>query len=314
MAKLKLNPGRGPISKKVISSAQKALKRKIIDISELRKAKIRAEDLEKTIISEEGLSEYDPLHAVYIYGQNKISVFIEQIAELPGISKLTNAYVHAEDLYMPSGPPMSPLTKSYFTCWAYFDLCAGIKKESLGTVAIDVCKFFNVDEGLIRVFENMQNSRMGFYVHEGISGNCVSLRELITDKKIQAIVPSGYLGNTGEIWCARIMPEPLEGFGYSVVFITPYVIGEVKGDKFYPISNEGDWLTFFDRNLDKTGIKEKILAYESFMKYGLERNYWNEYIFEAYVNHRHDMIWLTGFPDIPLSKPHSKESQERMGL
>ena len=48
MAKLKLNPGRGPISKKVISSAQKALKRKVIDISELRKAKIRAEDLEKT--------------------------------------------------------------------------------------------------------------------------------------------------------------------------------------------------------------------------------------------------------------------------
>ena len=50
------------------------------------------------------------------------------------------------------------------------------------------------------------------------------------------------------------------------------------------------------------------------MKYGLERNYWNEYIFEAYVNHQHDMILLTGFPDIPLSRPHSKESQERMGL
>ena len=182
MAKLKLNPGRGPISKKVISSAQKALKRKIIDISELRKAKIRAEDLEKTIISEEGLSEYDPLHAVYIYGQNKISVFIEQIAELPGLSKLTNAYVHAEDLYMPSGPPMSPLTKSYFTCWGFFDLCVGIKKETFGTVIIDLCRYLKVDPGLIKIFECMQNSRMGFYVHEGLFGKFIKLRELITEK------------------------------------------------------------------------------------------------------------------------------------
>ncbi len=59
MAKLKLNPGRGPISKKVISSTQKALKRKVIDISELRKAKIRAEDLETTIISEHTINNLD---------------------------------------------------------------------------------------------------------------------------------------------------------------------------------------------------------------------------------------------------------------
>ena len=314
MAKLKLNPSRGPISKKVILSAQKTLKRKVIDISELRKAKIRAEDLEKTVISKEGLSKYDPLHAVYIYGQNKMSVFFEQIAELPELSKLTNAYIQAEDLYLPSGPPMSPLTTSYFTCWAYFDLCAGMKKESFATITIDLCKFFYVDDGLIRVFENMQNSRMGFYVHEGISGNFVSLRELITDKQIQVIVPSGYLGNPGEIWFTRIMPAPLEGFGYSVVFTTPYVIGQGKGNEFYRVSNVKDWLTFFNRNLDKTGIKEKIPAYESFMKHGLERNYWNEYVFEAYVNHQYDMILLAGFPDIPLSKPHSKESQQRMGL
>ena len=62
--------------------------------------------------------------------QNKISVMVEQLGELPAMSKLVNAYADAQDEYMPSGPPISPLTNSYFSCWGFFDLCAGIKKET----------------------------------------------------------------------------------------------------------------------------------------------------------------------------------------
>ena len=47
------------------------------------------------------------------------------------------------------------------------------------------------------------------------------------------------------------------------------------------------------------------------MKFGLNRHYWNEYIFEGYANHQDDMILLAGFPDIPLSRPHSDENSER---
>jgi hypothetical protein len=42
-------------------------------------------------------------------------------------------------------------------------------------------------------------------------------------------------------------------------------------------------------------------------------NYWNEFIMDAYVNHQSDMIYLAGYHDIPLSKPHSRESQKKMG-
>ena len=38
-------------------------------------------------------------------------------------------HLHAEDIYMPSGPPMSPLTKSYFLYWGFFDLCLGIMSD-----------------------------------------------------------------------------------------------------------------------------------------------------------------------------------------
>ena len=315
MTKLKANiSSRGPISKKVLSGLKKSINRKVIDLYEWKNAKIYAENLEKTIISEKELTSFDPLHGVYVYAQNKMSIFVEQLAELPALSRLTNAYADAQDLYIPSGPPMSPLTTSYFSCWGFFDLCAGIKKESFGKVIIDLCRSLNVDQGLIKIFECMQNSRMGFYVHEGISEGYVLLRELITQKQIKVIVPSGYFGDFGEIWFARIMPEPFPelNYGYSVVFTTPYVISEMKNDKLL-LSNEASWISFFERNLEKTKIKEKKRAYEFFMKYGLNRSYWNEYIFEGYVNYSHEMIILAGFPDIPLSKPHSKESQEKMG-
>jgi hypothetical protein len=312
MKKLKRKSvGHGPISQKVISALRKTINRKVIDISEWKNAKIHADNLEKSVITDKDLSELDPLHGVYAYAQNKLSVLVEQLDELPALSKLTNAYAHAEDLYLPSGPPFSPLTKSYFICWGFFDLCVGIKKESLGTVVIDVCRALNVDQTLITLFECMQNSRMGVYIHEGFCDGFVLLREFITQKQIQVIVPSGYSGESGQIWLTRIMTEPLPelSYGYSVVFITPYVISEMHNGRFV-FSSEKNWISFFERNLVKTKIKDTKEAYEFLMKFGLNRHYWNEYVFEGYVNHKDDMILLAGFPDISVSRPHSRENSE----
>lgn len=306
---------KGAISKKVSASFKKHLKKKIIDISELRMGKIRAEELDKTVISKEKLSEYDPVHGVYIYAQNKMSVFADQLGELPEMSRIVNPYADSQEEYMPSGPPTSPLTTSYFTCWGFFDLCAGIGEETFGTIAIDLCKMLGVDEQLIKVFQKMQNSRMGFYVHEGFSDKKVLLREIITKKQYTAIVPSGYLGEPGQIWFIRIMPEPFPelNYGYSVVFTTPYVLLEKK-DHTYGFASEDSWVAFFKRNFEKTRKKDDITAYEFLMKYGFDKNYWNEYIFQAYYNYQNEMIYLTGFPDIPLSMPHSKESQDLLGI
>jgi hypothetical protein len=163
-----------------------------------------------------------------------------------------------------------------------------------------MCRSLNVDQGLIKIFECMHNSRMGFYIHQGVSGRFVHLRELVTQNQIKAIVPSGCMGSQGEIWLARIMPEPFAklNYGYSVVFTTPYIISEMRNGRFVS-SNEKSWNLFFEKNLGKTKIEDKNRAYEFFMKYGLNRHYWNEYIFEGYVNHQDDMILL--LPDFPIS-------------
>jgi hypothetical protein len=309
------SPSGSPIAEHMVAALTEFIRKKVIDIRDITNAKIRAEKLEATISTEKELARLDPLHAVYVYGQNKMSVFVEQLSGLPAMSELADAYALAEQEYMPSGPPISPLTYSYFSCWGFFDLCVGSSRESFGSIALEVCKFLGVDKGLIRVFEKMQASRMGLYVHEGSSGHYVMLQEFLTGTKIKTIVPSGYRGEPGEIWLARIMPEAFEELrlGYSVVFTTPYVIGEVRGKLFYQVSDPTEWQAFFGRTLKKARGKNDIAGYEELMKYGSSRHYWNEYIFEAYVNHTQEAILLTGFPDIPLSRPHSRESSRKRG-
>ena len=309
--------GRGPIARKLIASARQQLQQKVISIADWREARLRAEDYQKTVISKNQLAEYDPLHGLYIYGQNQLSVLIEQMVDLPMLDKLADAYAEAQEEYMPSGPPMSPLTISYFTCWAFFDLCSsGAKKETLCTIATDFCKFQQVDEGLIALFETMQASRMGIYRLEGVSSRFVFLRELVTNEQVKAISPSGYLGNAGEVWFARVLPPPFgpAAFDYSLVFTTPYVLGKCGPRREFVSAVEDDWLAYFKRNLPKTNQETELSAYAHLMKYGLSRNYWNEYIFLSYRNHRHDMILLEGFPDLPATLPHTTEGRARLSF
>jgi len=201
---------------------------------------------------------------------------------------------------------MSPLTTSYFFCWGVFDSAVGKEKETLGTVAIDLCRAVGTEPSLVRLFEHMQASRMGLYVYEGVVGSHVILRELITEVRHRCLSPAGYMGNPGEIWFVRVLPDPFESLqmGYTVAFNTPYVIGTYN--KGFGPADPREWEAFLDRTIPKTGIGDAGNAYAHLLKYGLSRNYWSEYVLEAYVNHRHDMIMLAGFPDVPSSRPHAR--------
>ena len=304
----------GPTSKKIIAGLKKVKNKKIINFQELKEAKIYAENLEKTVISKEERGKHDPLHAMYIYAQNKVSVLVEQLSDLSAVSKLTNILEQADETYMPSFPPQSPVTQSYFTCWGFFDLSVGIKKESFGTIILDVLRTIKADPGLITIIECMQNSRMGIFVHKGFQDRYVILEELITGEEHKLIVPSGYRGEKDEIWYVRVMPAPFPelNYGYSVAFTTPYIIIDLNG-QIGTSANRENWEAFFDRNLKASNDKDRINAYESFMKHGKNKFYWNEYIIEGYVNYKSDMIFLAGFPDIPLSLPLSVESQKERG-
>ena len=104
---------------------------------------------------------------------------------------------------------------------------------------------------------------MGIYLHAGMAGPHILLRELITHQKLRAHSASGYLGRSGEIWFARILPTPFhdERFDYAVVFTTPYIAGELKDKQTYSRTTEAEWMAYFERNLDPNGFENQTLAY-----------------------------------------------------
>ena len=232
-----------------------------------------------------------------MYAQNQMSVMSEQLTELDEMMPFVEIVDEAERLYMPGGPPMSPLTGSYFTCWAFFDVCVGRGDETIGTTAMEVGAAFGTYAELLRVFGLMQQSRMGVHLHEGTEGDLVVLRELVTDAVCRVIVPAGYRGRKGELWYVRVLPPPLPGGTEHVAFTTPYVL--VKPGLRH-------WQAYFRRVLPDSPQEARLAAYDRHMKYGPTRTYWNDFVLEGYVNHRFDVIFLAGLPDIPESRPHSE--------
>ena len=88
----------------------------------------------------------------------------------------------------------------------------------------------------------------------------------------------------GELWYVRILPPPFADSDDSLVFTTPYHL-IAPGKKA--------WTDFLNRTMAETGLPisrpasaktgpaNKYPALEALMKYGLHRNYWHEFLFQA---------------------------------
>ena len=285
-----------PIADKLVKKMHRYIRGNVVDLAAVMAGREYAEALQKDVVTREDLVKYHPAHATYVHAQNQTSVMVEQLASLPEMERLDRLVTKASDDYMPSGPPMSPLTASFFTCWAFFDVCVGVAHETFGTTTMAVGEAFGMHDELVRVIGLMQDSRMGVYVHEGADRDRVVLRELVTNRVCSAISPAGYRGRAGELWYARVLPPPVPGLEEHVVFTTPYLLIQ---------PSEREWLSYFQRTLPDAPLDARIAAYERHMKFGPARDYWTEFVLEAYVNHRHDVIFLRGLPDVAESRPHA---------
>ena len=148
---------------------------------------------------------HDPLHAVYISVQNITSVFAECVSVLPELEPYNDVIAAAEDEYMPDAPPMSPLTRSYFTTWAFFDFRFGDGMETIGTCLLDVSDRLGLNPGLVEGIRLFQESRMGIYEHVGTQGGRVRLRELVTGRGFDTLCTSGYGGVAGGTLTVRAL-------------------------------------------------------------------------------------------------------------
>lgn len=260
----------------------------------LRDAKLDAGDFERRIA--EGV---DPCFAVYTHTQALISIMAEQLAATREARQFARLAAEAEDIYMPSYPPMSPVTNSHFAMWSLFDLQFGQSHETIGTCFQHIAELTDLPSALRATASALQSSRLGLYVHCGHDGRFVRLREIGLERIERCLVPAGYRGDAGEIWLARLLPPASALFDYHVVSTTPYVIAG---------GSEPDWLAYLDRERRRLGSKplpRKLDATTYIMKHGPSVNHWNEYIFCAYAGHRTEAVFLTGIPDIKASLPHA---------
>ena len=187
----------------------------------------------------------------------------------------------AQDEYMPSSPPMSPLTMSYFTTWAFFDVRFGPDGETIGTCLLDVADLLDMDPFMAETIRQFQDSRMGIYEQCGSEGGRVRLRELVTDDEFTCHVASGYRGKPGELWYVRLCPPLLDLVDYHVAFTTPYVlIGATKTD----------WTAYLKKSV--LGAADTRKALHEFLKFGKAAHSrkpdesWNEFVFQAYHHHQ----------------------------
>lgn len=284
-----------PIAKKLRATFDRYIRADVVDLEAVRGARVEP----PRVARPDELRDFHPAHALYIYAQNMVSVWVEQLSDLDETRRLSDLVFAAQADYMPKGPPMSPLTTSYFTLWAFFDACVGRGKETFGTALLALADKIGMDPILRGLLERMQASRMGVYAHEGVRDGEAVLREMVTGEVVQALCPAGYPGVEGEEWYVRILPPPLPELETHVAMTTPYVL-----------IGDDDWEAYFERTLPQGAPPARAAAYADHMKYGPTRRYWNDFVLEAYVGHRHEAIFMRGLPDVPESRPHSRANTQ----
>jgi hypothetical protein len=235
----------------------------------------------------------DPVHAAYAFVQNISSSFAEVASQLPEMKKYVKIVGPAEEEYMPSAPPISPLTISFFTTWALYDLRFD-GTDTLASCQIEANDVLCMNPDQLDALKKMAASRMGIYEHVGVDGPHLRLRELVTNAEYTCLSTSGYPGKSGELWYVRLLPPLLPDLAhYYIVFTTPYIL----------MATKEDWLQFFPRAMSGSdGDRE---ALHRLLKYGPEPNYWNEFVFKAYHHHQSDAIFLAGIPDLKATLPHA---------
>ena len=285
---------RGPIAAKLLAKMNR--KRILEDplISAPGTGHETEEALQATVASISDFAGMHPSHAAYVYTQNHVCALAEHLTGYKEMAPFAAIISKAEHLYMPGGAPLSPLTTSYFTCWSFFDACVGAANETIGGTLLEFCAAFDIGNELSRLIRLMLESRMGLYINKGREGHLLVIEELVTGTICKAIVPASDFGEKGELWYVRVLPPPFPGESAHVVFTTPYIVMQ---------PGLREWLAYFNRILSP---QSRTADYGHHMKYGPTRAYWNDFVFEAYVNHKVGGIYLAGLPDIPSSRPHSE--------
>jgi hypothetical protein len=153
-------PAHGPITSRVLKCLRQEMLSKVVDLASIREGKELAEKVHQELLPGIEHIQRHPAHAVYTYAHSHVLALAGQLLSLPEMSPFRQIEL-AEEEYMPSWPPMSPISTSYFQCWSTYDFPVRSRRETLGEVVVAVTTECGVKPEIVSLMQALQDSRMG---------------------------------------------------------------------------------------------------------------------------------------------------------
>ena len=267
----------------------------LVDLDGVREGKRRSAELaEMAKEAADEVAGVSSLYAYYLQTHIGLSGVMQSVGTTPEMKAWRQRAIELEEEYMPGGPPMSPITDSYWESWLHYDMTVGPAHETLGGISLRVLRQLNPAHPALDAFAALNESRLGLYAVRGHERGEPVLEDLGSGWRGVVEVPSGRRGNSGAVWLTRLMPDPRDP-SRAVSWTTPYEIVS---------PGEAELRRYLDRALPKGPRPE---AYHRHMKRGPSPCYWHEYVFEGYAGHESSVVFLEGVPDKPETRPHSSQ-------
>ena len=168
---------------------------------------------------------------------NQLTELVELLQDLPELEPLLDRMEAATDEYDPDYPPHSAVTVSFFSYLHYFGAPYGNQCETWGTVFLELGRAFSIHPRILEMLQALNRSRMGWYLHEGFSGEQVLLRDVNGGGLYPVDIQVDYRGEVGEIWLG--CPVEWQGWRWNT---TPYVIRNGVSSALPKPKQWTDWL------------------------------------------------------------------------
>ena len=242
-----------------------------------------------------GTKPGDPSFHAYVTALNLANDFANQALDILELIPFNNQLADIQEEYMPSYPPMSPVTNAYFGGWMVCDARDPFTRLTLGELFLHHLQHKGKLENLWQAMRTLNDSYCSFYEVTDVNAQGLRLWDIASKQEIDCCWnSSGYSGQVGEIWYVRLLPPFSSDFTRFVTVSTPYV---------YRGSDRHTWESFFQRcATSEFGAGHSLRDY---LKYGKSLGYWLEFLFQAYEGCTGNMVMVTGIPDDPASLPHS---------
>ncbi|MCI0537080.1 MAG: hypothetical protein L0Z50_17835 [Verrucomicrobiales bacterium] len=236
----------------------------------------------------------DPTFRAYAAAVNVATEFASQALDIPELIPFNNQLAELQEEYMPSYPPISPVTSAFFAGWMVLDARDSITGLTLGELFVRYLKHVGKFDYLRKLMDTLNDSYCSFYEVMEVDAHGVKLSDIARQREIRCWNSSGYAGRQGEVWYVRLLPPFVDASSHSVTVSTPYVARD---------SSRRTWEAFFQRHMASETAAGRSL--QDYLKYGKFLGYWLEFVFQAFTGYTGNMIVVTGVPDDPASLPHS---------